>query len=161
MDQSKKIGAHDAPALVLFLRPRIGEKQMHHIDRSSRKQILNGVGAFDAQDADVRQRQTGRLFAGPPHATGELFDAEEISLRKSLSQRGKKSPVAASDIDLERRWAWKDLSQIERREIVRWNQFDFGSGRDGARYYPLSLGWRTELAVEYLITQRILFGNHA
>jgi hypothetical protein len=93
---------------MLFFRPGIGEKQMHHIDRSAREQILNGVGAFDAQDADVRQRKAGRLLAGAPYPTGEFLEAKKISLCKSLSQRYEKGSVAASDIDLERRWAWKD-----------------------------------------------------
>ena len=130
--QGQKIGAHDAPAPMLFLGPRIGEEQMRHIDRSWRKQILDGVGALNAQDADVRQVQPGRLLAGPPHPAGEFLEAKKIPFRKSLSQRHEKGAVAASDIDLKRRRAWKNLRQIERREIVRRNQFDFGCDRRGA-----------------------------
>ncbi len=90
--QGQEIGAHDAPAPMLFLRPRIGEKQMHHVDRSGREQILNGVGALDAQDADVRQRQAGRFLAGPPHPAGQFLEAKKIPFWKSLGQRRRERP---------------------------------------------------------------------
>jgi ribosomal protein S27AE len=93
---------------------------------------LNGVGTLDSQDPDVRQRQAGRLLAGAPHPAGEFLEAKKIPFWKSLRQRDEKRPVAASDIDLERRRTCEDLRQIERREIVRWNQFDFGCSRCGA-----------------------------
>ena len=55
------------------------------------------------------------FFAGPPHPAGEFLEAKKIPLWKSLRQRYEKSPVAASDIDFERRRTWEDLHQIEPR----------------------------------------------
>ena len=121
---------------------------MHRINRSDREEILNGVSTLDPQDPDVRQRQAGRLLAGPPHPAGEFLEAKKIPLWKSLRQRYEKSPVAASDIDLERRRTWEDLRQIERREIVRWNQFDFGCNRRGAGIFFCHLASGRKLRVE-------------
>ena len=79
---------------------------MHRINRSDREEILNRVSALDPQDPDVRQRQARRLLAGPPHPAGESLEAKKIPLWKSLRQRYEKSPVAASNIDFERRRTW-------------------------------------------------------
>ena len=42
----------------------------------------------------------------------------------------------------------KDLRQIERREIVRWNQFDFGCNRRGAGIFFCHLASGRKLRVE-------------
>ena len=92
--------------------------------------------------------QTGRLLAGPPHPAGQFLEAKKIPFWKSLRQPDEKGSVAASDIDLERRRTWKNLRQIEWREIVRRNQLSVGCDRRAADIFLCHLGRERKLRVE-------------
>ena len=118
MHQSQEVSAHDAPGAGAFFGHGSGKSRCTTSTEATREQILNGVGTLDPQD---------RMFGNAPGGTPSCRRAapgrrvsrgQKISFWKSLGQRYEKGPVAASDIDLERRRTWEDLRQIERREIV-------------------------------------------
>lgn len=125
MHRFKKSGLHDAPALVFPFQPGIGKKQMNDIGGTGREEILNGIAALNSHDAQVPNFKPRRLFAGSSDAAAELFDAEEISLRKICRELRDESAISATEIDLERRDSAKDKGKIERRKVVRWSELDF------------------------------------
>ena len=105
------------------LRPRIGKHQMKDGNRTGRQELSNRIGNVATQDPGVAQTAQFDLAAGASHSPDHPLNPKKISCRIRRSQGGEKQAVAAPEINLERCVAPVDILQIERREIIRTNDF--------------------------------------
>ncbi len=77
------------------------------------------ISALDLQEPHIIQ--TGGLMGRDADSTRQAFDPKKISVRQALRQCAKKRTVATTKIDVQRRFAPKNLFQIEpiRQRIQR------------------------------------------
>ena len=73
---------HETIVGVAFLWPGIGKEQMDAGGAIGWEQIAEGVTAFHAKHADVRQPAPRRLAADFLDPAQEAFDAQEIAFRE-------------------------------------------------------------------------------
>src|SRR5437867_7942038 len=110
--------------MVAAFRPGIGKEQIKSFDRLRRQQIAHGIGSFHLEDADIVDLV--RFAAGPADTTAQTFDTEKVFLGKFLRELAQKRAVPAAEVDLQRRAAFEDFLQIERRDVVLRDKFDHG-----------------------------------
>src|SRR5919106_4896825 len=98
---------------------------MKYRDGSLRKQVANGVRNLDLQDARVGEVIAFDLAAGASHAPRHALNSEKVSGRVRRGGRREKQSIAAAKIDLKRPSVAVDGLEIQRRKIIR--RDDFGS----------------------------------
>ena len=130
MHPREKIPRHDAPALVSFLRPRIGKEKMSDRGRGRRKEVRHRIGSFYPQNAHIVDGVASRAAARAADAAAEPLDSEKIKLWKIIRHGDEKRSVAAPQIEFERSEPGKNFPKIEWRKVVCRDQFDrCGSSR--------------------------------
>ena len=111
-----------AAALVFPFGPRVGKHHVEDRNRTRREQMLNGVGAFQAQDAKIFQILSPGTPAGFADPAQKPFDAQKIPVRELGGHGDQERAFAAADIDFHRSRARESKVELQRLEIVRWNQ---------------------------------------
>ncbi len=91
--------------------PRVWKQEIECFHRSRRQQIANRIGTLHLQQPHVAQ--TGGLTRRAADSTEQPFDPEKVFVRQALRQRAKKRTFAATNIDVQRRFAPEDRSQME------------------------------------------------
>ena len=113
------------------LRPWIGKHQMKDCNRTGWQQLRNRIRNVATQDTGVAQTAEVDPAASASDSPGQPLDSKKISGRIRRGHGREKQTVAASKIDLERRVTPVDCLQIERREMIRANDFRLVSYRGG------------------------------
>src|SRR5260370_9514180 len=91
--------------------PRVWKQKVKRFHRSRRQQVTHRVGTLYLQEPHVAQ--TGGLTRRAADSTEQPFDPEKVFVRQALRQRAKKRTFAATNIDVQRRFAPKDRFQID------------------------------------------------
>jgi len=100
---------------------------MKQCDRIGWQHLPNSIGSFHPQNARVRELALHDFPVRSPHSSEETFNSKKIPGRIGPGEFHEKRPVPASKIDLDRRASTIDGLQIERRKIIRGNDFHVGS----------------------------------
>ena len=111
MDRAQELRSNDAPAVMPALWPRVWEQEIKRFDRFGRQKMLEHEHRFGTNNADVRQVR--RLSVGSADAAQEPFDAKKVSVRLFNCQQLKKLAVAATEIDVDRSVAAKQVSKVQ------------------------------------------------
>jgi hypothetical protein len=91
--------------------PRVRKQKVKRFHRSRRQQVTHRVGTLHPQQPHVAQ--LGGLTRRAADSTEQPFDPEKVFVRQALRQRAKKRTFAATNIDVQRRFASEDRFQIE------------------------------------------------
>jgi len=124
MDGGEEILRYDAPSLMFFLRPGIGEEKMSHRGRAGRQQIFYRVRSLQQQNAHIVDGLSGCPSTSGVDATEHPLDAEKISIRKFRRHGNEKKSVATPQVDFQRRRPRKNRRHVEWRKVVCRDQFD-------------------------------------
>ena len=123
MNRGEKIFRYDPTAPMPPFGPGIGKHQMKQCDRIRWQHLPNSIGSFHPQNARVRELALRNFPVRAPHSPEETFNSKKIPCRIGRGHFHEKGPVSASKIDLDRRASTIDGLQIERRKIIRRNDF--------------------------------------
>ena len=127
MNRREKIFRYDPPAPMPPFGPGIGKHQMKQCDRIRWQHLLNSIGSFHPQNTRVRELALCDFPVRAAHSSAETFNSKKIPCRIGPGHFHEKRPVATSKIDLDRRASTIDGLQIERRKIIRGNDFPLGN----------------------------------
>lgn len=115
------------------LRPGIRKHQMKHRDGIWEQQFTHRVCDFAVEDARVGHRLVFDLAARASHSSRQSLHPQKIS--RGIRRRGcsEKGAVTTPKIDLKRSATPVDRLEVQRREIIRRDNFrmSYGDGSSG------------------------------
>lgn len=125
----------EEPAAVMpGLGPGVRAEQVETGNGGGRKEPLDGVAAFQAEQADVFQASTAGFLADFADPAEEAFDAEEIAIRELPGHGEEERAIAAAEIDLQRARAGEDFVFFHPTEVVGRHELA-GFGATGGRLH--------------------------
>jgi hypothetical protein len=124
MDGDEEILGYNPAGPMPAFGPGIGEHQVKECDRIRRQHLLQCVGRFDPQNTRVGEFAVRNFPVRASHSPKKTFNSKKVSPWIGRGYFDEKGTVAATQIDLEGRAPAIDGLQIQRREIIRRNDFD-------------------------------------
>ncbi len=115
--------------------PWVGEEDKEGGDGGGGQEALDGVGAFDAQEAHIGEVGALKLAVDATDAGEEPVDTEEIALGLFGGAGGEEAPLAAAEFDVERAvGVGKEILQAQ--DIGPAGGRKDGAGRQGQVHRP-------------------------
>lgn len=123
MNGGEEILGYDPAAPMPPFGPGIGEHQVKQRDRARREHLLNCIRRFDPQNARIGEFASRNFPVRASHSPKKTFDSKKVPSWIVRGDFDEKGSVAAPQIDLKRCASAIDGFQIERRKIIRRNDF--------------------------------------
>lgn len=114
---------HKATGSMATFRPGVGEHDVKRADGTFWEESLHRVGNLEPQHPYICQPLAFDSSTGRSDSTGQPLDAEEISPRIFLCNRGQEGPVTTAEVDFERRAAAKGQLKIQGIETIGRDEF--------------------------------------
>ena len=137
MERGEEVFIHKTAPRMAALGPGVGKHKVKGGDGILRKELLDGVGNLEPQDARILQPDPLDFLTSRAHSTEQTLDPQEILRGIFGGKSREKRTVTAAEIDFDGCPTAVDFFEIERHETIGRDEFHlacYGCGRIGGQH---------------------------